>query len=399
MKNPKLRFKDFNDKWEHNKLEVFLIKNSERNKDLKINFIESVSCKFGFISQDELFSDRKMYGKDLSKYIVVQPTYFAYNPMALSSGSIAYKELNDNVSIVSPDYVSFTTNDLMNQSFLWYWIHTKNFENQRIVLTSGGVRSRLYFESLVQMQINVPSLEEQNYIGSFFKDLDHIITATKHKIDKLNDLKSNLLESLYCNNHQKTPNLRFEGYTNQWDSVSFSKLLTRYSSKNKDLKITYVETISSKHGFIAQEDYFQSLKVASKDLSNYSIIEPGSFAYNPGWIHVGSIAYKKFNEKVSIVSPLYISFKANELIDNEFLIYWFRTSEFERIRSLSTSNGVRYRFDYSSFIKFSIKMPSLEEQIKIRNLLNDVTSLIKINEQYLGNLEKQKQALLQRMFV
>ncbi|WP_119535218.1 restriction endonuclease subunit S [Psittacicella gerlachiana] len=167
MKSPKLRFKDFNDKWENNKLEVFLIKNSERNKDLKINFIESVSNKFGFISQSELFSDRKMYGKDLSKYIVVHPTYFAYNPMALSSGSIAYKEFNESISIVSPDYVSFTTNDLLSRSFLWYWIHTKNFENQRIVLTSGGVRSRLYFESLVQMQINVPSLEEQNYIGAF----------------------------------------------------------------------------------------------------------------------------------------------------------------------------------------------------------------------------------------
>ncbi len=84
-----------------------------------------------------------------------------------------------------------------------------------------------------------------------------------------------------------------------------------------------MQSVSNKHGFINQDEYFENRRVASKDTSNYYVIKKGFFAYNPSRIDVGSLAYK-FDDEISIISPLYVSFQANkEKIIDEFLLNWF----------------------------------------------------------------------------
>ncbi|HEL2473335.1 TPA: restriction endonuclease subunit S, partial [Streptococcus suis] len=105
---PALRFQGFEDDWKEVKLGEVLIKNSKRNKDLRIINVESVSNRLGFVKQTEQFEDYSVASSDLSNYYVISEKQFAYNPSRINVGSIAYKKLGEESSVVSPLYVSFS---------------------------------------------------------------------------------------------------------------------------------------------------------------------------------------------------------------------------------------------------------------------------------------------------
>ena len=146
------------------------------------------------------------------------------------------------------------------------------------------------------------------------------------------------------------------------------------------MKIDYIESVSNRYGFIRQTEQFEDYTVASSDLSNYYIILEKYFAYNPSRINVGSIAYKKIGSQVSIVSPLYVSFFTNKLIDDRFLWYWFKTNEFKQQREKYSEGGVRDTLSFNQLSKLKIHLPRLNEQIKIGHSLDNLTNTIAIHQ-------------------
>ena len=153
-----------------------LIKNDERNKNLKVTNVESVSNKTGFTKQTEQFEDYSVASADLSNYYVIRENQFAYNPSRINVGSIAYKEKGDEISVVSPLYISFSTKSDVDDRFMWYWLKTSAFEAQRQTLSEGGVRDTLSFDKISRMKMMIPNIEEQAEIGFALKKLDDSIT-------------------------------------------------------------------------------------------------------------------------------------------------------------------------------------------------------------------------------
>lgn len=84
-------------------LSEILTKWNERNKFGEITYVESISNKYGFISQNEQFEDRNVASKDLNNYYVIKKNVFGYNPSRLNVGSLASKK-DDKISVVSPLY-------------------------------------------------------------------------------------------------------------------------------------------------------------------------------------------------------------------------------------------------------------------------------------------------------
>ncbi|PAK80059.1 hypothetical protein B8W85_12220, partial [Lentilactobacillus kefiri] len=74
--------------------------------------------------QTDQFEDYSVASADLSNYYVIREKQFAYNPSRINVGSIAYKDLGDEISVVSPLYVSFSTKKILNDGFLWNWFKT-----------------------------------------------------------------------------------------------------------------------------------------------------------------------------------------------------------------------------------------------------------------------------------
>lgn len=196
-KVPELRFAGFADDWEERKLRDLLNKNSEKNKNLSVINVESVSNKTGFTKQTDQFEDYSVASADLSNYYVIREKQFAYNPSRINVGSIAYKDLGDEISVVSPLYVSFSTKKVLNDGFLWNWFKTASFDAQRQRLSEGGVRDTLSFNQLSEMNTMFPTYPEQEKIGSFFKQLDNTIALHQRKLELLKEQKKGFLQKMF----------------------------------------------------------------------------------------------------------------------------------------------------------------------------------------------------------
>ncbi|MDG4970617.1 restriction endonuclease subunit S [Lactococcus lactis] len=194
---PGIRFAYFENKWVQSKLGELLTKNSKKNKDLNVTNVESISNKTGFTKQTEQFEDYSVASADLSNYYVITEKQFAYNPSRINVGSIAYKTVGDDKSVVSPLYVSFSTKKLLNDGYLWNWFKTTSFQSQRKRLSEGGVRDTLSFNQLSEMSIKVPEYLEQEKIGSFFKQMDDTLSLHQSKLDKLKSIKQSLLQKMF----------------------------------------------------------------------------------------------------------------------------------------------------------------------------------------------------------
>lgn len=175
-----------------------LIKNNIKNKDLSTSNVESISNKKGFISQKEQFDNYQVASKDLSNYYVIHPKDFAYNPSRINVGSIAYKSPNNVKGIVSPLYVSFKcNNNIILDTYLWYWFKSTSFERQRVKLSEGGVRDTLSFNQLGKMEIFIPSFEIQKQTVSFLETLIKYKKEVGLKLNNLKLIKNTLLQSVF----------------------------------------------------------------------------------------------------------------------------------------------------------------------------------------------------------
>lgn len=156
-----------------------------------------MSNKYGFIRQTEQFDDYTVASNDLSNYYIILEKFFAYNPSRINVGSIAYKTAGSPVSIVSPLYVSFSTKDMVDDRFLWYWFKTNEFKQQREKYSEGGVRDILSYNQLSKMNILLPELNEQIKIGKYLDSLTKTIAIHQRKLEQLKNLKQTLLNKMF----------------------------------------------------------------------------------------------------------------------------------------------------------------------------------------------------------
>lgn len=200
------------------------------------------------------------------------------------------------------------------------------------------------------------------------------------------------------NEIELVPCLRFSEFRNNgvWKGKPLGEVLIKNSTKNKNQKYSLVESVSNKFGFIKQNEYFDNRIIASKDTSNYYVINKGHFAYNPSRIDVGSLAYKS-DDNTSIISPLYVSFKANNsVIDDIFLLNYFKSNEFTK--QMIFEGGVRNTLNYDNLSQIKVPITQLDEQRKIAACLSSLDEVITGESQKLEVLKEHKKGLLQNLF-
>ena len=182
-----------------------------------------------------------------------------------------------------------------------------------------------------------------------------------------------------------------------WEERVLGDYLAHKSKKNKNNEVDLVLSVSNKKGFITQDEQFDGYQVASKDLTNYKIVEKGEYAYNPSRINVGSIARLK-NNTIGIVSPMYVVFKLKNL-DSIFFDNLYQTHLFKHLIKVGCSGSVRDSLNFNDMADFVFSFPSLEEQAKIANFLSSIDSKIEQVGKQLDESKQFKKALLQQMFV
>ena len=92
------------------------------------------------------------------------------------------------------------------------------------VAGGNGAIGNLNKNDLDNQEIAIPSEEEQKKIGSFFRQLDNLITLHQRKLDKLHKVKRSLLERMFPRNGANVPEIRFSGFTDAWEQCKLGEL-------------------------------------------------------------------------------------------------------------------------------------------------------------------------------
>ena len=339
-----------------------------------------------------------MRDADKTAYWIVEPGSFAYNPARINVGSIGYLSTSENV-IVSSLYEVFRTDATCDDRFLWHWLKSSLFAKQIEMLQEGGVRLYYFFDKLLKSEIWMPSVSEQGSMGRLFDALDDLIALHQRKCDELKTVKKSLLEKMFPREGEATPELRFAGFTDAWEQRVFADFTSASGARNRDGLPLKSYSVSNDRGFVPQDEQFEmGGTMRDADKTAYWIVEPGSFAYNPARINVGSIGYLSTSENV-IVSSLYEVFRTDATCDDRFLWHWLKSSLFAKQIEMLQEGGVRLYYFFDKLLKSEIWMPSVSEQGSMGRLFDALDDLIALHQRKLDLLKNVKKSLLEGMFV
>ena len=272
----------------------------------------------------------------------------------------------------------------------------------------GAGRNRvLKISHMLKYEIKLPSVEEQIKIGEYFDSLDHLITLHQRKCEQTKKLKKYMLQKMFPQNGAKVPEIRFYGFTYDWEQRKLGDLVNRITRKNQDLVSELPLTISAQYGLIDQNKFFDK-RVASKDVSSYYLIENGEFAYNKStstdapW---GAIKRLDRYEN-GVLSTLYIVFgiKENNLVDSDFLVSYYSTNLWHKGIHEIAAEGARnhglLNIAPANFFETELMIPQdIEEQKKIGKYFDSLDHLITLHQRKCDELKKMKKYMLQNMFI
>ena len=270
----------------------------------------------------------------------------------------------------------------------------------------GGSVTNLYYDKLKNIDVLYPTMEEQKEIARYFSTLDHLITLHQRKCDETKKLKKFMLQKMFPKNGEKNPEIRFAGFTDDWEQRKLGEICERLTRKNKDNESDLPLTISSQHGLIDQRDFFNKV-VAAKDMSEYYLLQKGEFAYNKSYSNgydYGSIKRLNSYEK-GCLSTLYICFKLiSDKVNSDYLECYFDTLAWYHDVSQICSEGARnhglLNVDVKAFFtEVTVKLPvDVKEQQQISAILHSLDHLITLHQRKCDKLKLIKKFMLQNMF-
>ena len=259
----------------------------------------------------------------------------------------------------------------VNVKFLYYYLKTF-FKGYIENCKKEGIISYITLPVLEKFLVPLPPLKKQEEIAAAldkFTELTEELTARETQYDYYRNM---LLIDQWNDKNIKSENAEIIRTT-------VGDIIERCSEKAKnDKNVTTVYTVSSEFGLIPSIDYWKkkgsknkkSYKMFSDDTSNYNIVRKNMFAYNQGYLNIGSIDCL-LNEETVLVSPLYKTFKIKEnIILPKYLLYFLKTSSVINKIDLMKESGARNRFDFEKWKKIEISIPAIEVQQKIVNILD-----------------------------
>lgn len=401
-KKPNIRFAGFEDDWEQRKLgEVAEYRNGKAHENNISETGKYVVVNSKFVSTDgevRKFSAEQiesLYEGEIAFVLSDVPNGRAIARTFLVDESGKYT-LNQRIAGITP-----------NEHTDSYFLHILMNRNKYFLkFDDGNKQTNLSVNDVMQFEERYPSYREQTKIGAYFSTLDHLITLHQRKCDEVKKVKKIMLQKMFPKKGEKNPEIRFNGFTNDWEQRKLGEVCVRVTRKNKNNESDLPLTIASQYGLIDQRDFFNKV-IAAKDMSNYYLLKKGEFAYNKSYskgFDYGSI--KRLNAyEQGCLSTLYICFSIEtDEVDSDYLECFFDTLSWYHDVSAICAEGARnhglLNVDVEAFFKdVNIEMPSqIQEQRKISVFINTLDHLITLHQRKCEELKNVKKYMLQNMF-
>ena len=336
------------------------------------------------------------------------PVTLTFTRQTVYEGGIGFvpKELNGAIVTENMPLLEMTnaSQDFMKALFNTSGYYKSVINDDTLI---GSAQKALHEKQWLDSYVCIPVLDEQKQIGSFFQQLEHLITLHQRKYDKLQVLKKAMLEKMFPKNGSSVPEIRFKGFTDAWEQRKLGDIMNVTSVKrihqsdwtDSGVRFLRARDIVSASKNEEPDDY---LYISKEKYDEYSLI---SGKVSVGDLLVTGVGTIGVPYLIRNSEPLYfkdgniIWFQNGTKIDGDFFLYSFFGKAIQDFINESAGIGTVGTYTIESGKKTPISLPEMKEQQQIGAYFRNLDNLITLHQRELEKLQNIKKSMLEKMFV
>ena len=405
--NPRIRFKEFNNKWGNYKLgQLGTFKSGIGFSDSQQGGTEGIPF-FKVSDMNNIGNETEM--RNANNYVtqeqIMKNSWKVINetPAIIFAKVGAALMLNRKRLVTRPflidnNTMSYSFDELWDKDFGLTLFQTINLPKYAQI----GALPSYNASDIAMIKVNVPDVQEQSAIGSLFRTLDDLLTNYKDNLANYQSLKASMLSKMFPKAGQTVPEIRLDGFEGEWEkgtigefgSFYYGKSAPKWSVTDEATTpcVRYGELYTKFSTKIDKIYSYTSIPKENLKLSSGNEVlvprvgeDPLDFA-NCSWLSLKGVA---IGEMISVYNtpnnPLFIAYYFNAKMKKEFA---------KRVEGGSVAN-----LYYTYLENISISVPSLPEQQAIGAYFSNLDNLISSHQEKISQLEILKKKLLQDMFI
>lgn len=422
MENPKIRFKGFTKDWEQRKLGDDLVSihtgtnllGSITNTGMPLIKMGNIQRGYFDTSKVEFLAENEQPDKaDIANY---GDFFFnTRNTLELvgkgatwmkNSGEYAFNSNIARFELRNLDTIFF--NYLYNTDYMTKQIHARAMGTTSV--------AAIYPRTLDSVEYLAPCMKEQQKIGAYFKQLDHLITLHQRKCEQTKKLKKYMLQKMFPQNGEKVPEIRFDGFTYDWEQRKLGEVLI--SLQNNTLSRA---DLSNERG-IAKNVHYGDVLIKFGDVLDVSREQLPMITdekildkYKASFLQNGDVIIADTAEDTTVgkcseiaglrdevvLSGLHtIPYRPVEKFATGYLGYYLNSSAYHD-QLIPLMQGIKVTsISKSAMQDTDVVYPkSTEEQAMIGSYFQSLDNIITLHQRKCDELKKMKKYMLQNMFI
>lgn len=384
--SPQLRFEGFTDAWEERKLgEIFnyeqptkyIVKSTEYDDNFNTPVLTAgKSFLLGYTDEISGIKNATVENPVVIFDDFTTGSHYVDFPFKIKSSAMKLLSLNDN-----SDNFYFMFNTLKNIKYV------------------PQSHERHWISKFSSFEIYKPSQEEQQKIGAFFKKIDDTIALHQRKLDLLKEQKKGYLQKMFPKNGEKVPELRFAGFTDDWEERKLGELVEQIIREVPKPNKPYYRMSVRSHAKGTFKQFVDNPENVAMD--KLFVVKKDDLVVNITFAWEHAIAVVNEENDGLLVSHRFPTYRADGKSDIEFLHHVVSKENFRRkLEFISPGGAGRNRvLNKKDFLKLKIFVPKIEEQQKIGSFFKQLDNTIALHQRKLDLLKEQKKGFLQKLFV
>ncbi|WP_347991662.1 restriction endonuclease subunit S [Mediterraneibacter faecis] len=412
MAKPTIRFKGYTEDWEQRKLgdiygsigNAFVGTATPYYAEQGHFYLESNNVKDGQINHNsEIFINDEFYEKQKDKWL------HTGDMVMVQSGHVGHAavipEELDNTAAHA--LIMFRNpKEKIEPYFLNYEYQTDKAKKKIENITTGNTIKHILASDMQEFVVDVPKYEEQKVIAGYFCNIDHLITLHHRKCEETKILKKYMLQKMFPQDGQKVPEIRFKGFTEDWEQRKFGEIteLKSASRVHKDEwtlngvpfyrssdVMAAINGTENEKAFISEELYEKLSKVSGKLEEGDILVTGGGSVGNPYIVPDNKPLYTKDADLLWI--------KNKGKFHPYFLYEFFFSPTFRNYLGSISHVGTIAHYTITQLSETPICLPSFEEQKEVGEYFQSLDKLITLHQRKCEELKNIKKFMLQNMFV